>query len=379
MWSLMSDEAITPSDRKAMASFCLLSERFTASKCVREFETKWSEWQGCKHSVFVNSGSSANLILVDALRSKYGSGMWVAQACTWSTNVSPICQLGMPLQLCDIDLNNFGPDLDNLEHIFKRQKPKFLFLTHLIGFPAITDRLLSLCKQYNVVLAEDCCESPGAKYKDMKVGNFGVASTFSFYYGHHITTIEGGMVCTNDDEVYHTLLLLRAHGLLRELPKEERKKREVEGVDPAFTFLLRGYNVRSTEMNAVLGCRQVDRLDDIIVHRNKNLMTFLSALNSTRYKTNFVTEGVSSFCLPLYCYGDKRKAQHVADEMKIEHRPMIAGNLHKHDLLMDVNQFRYEENVNMVHSHCLYVGNHQDVTTDNIVSFCDHLNKRCYP
>ena len=198
MWKLMTDNAIDSNERRKLSSFVRWSSRLTQGKMVKQFEKAWSKWLGCKYSVFVNSGSSANLLIVRALSGKEDT--WVAQSCTWSTAVSPIMQLSN-LQLCDIDLRNFGPDLKNLEHIFKTKKPKFIHLTHLLGFPAITHELLDLCAKYAVTIVEDCCESHGAHFNNKKVGTHGIASSFSFYYGHHMTTIEGGMVCTDDKDL----------------------------------------------------------------------------------------------------------------------------------------------------------------------------------
>ncbi len=369
----MHDKAVSEDDKQSLAEFILSSDRFTKFRLVEEFEAAWSAWQGCKYSVFVNSGSSANLILIDGLKHLFGSGLWVNQSITWSTNVAPILQLGMEYQLCDISLDNFGPRLDQLEQIFKEMSPKFLFLTHLIGFPAITHKLIELCKKYNVQLVEDCCESHGAQFEGKKVGNFGVASTFSFYYGHHMTTIEGGMACTNNEELYHLLLLLRSHGLLRELPDHIQKERIIPGIDPYFTFLIPGYNVRNTEIQALLGIRQLSELDRFIETRNDNLKYFCDNLDGTKYYSNYNLEGVSSFCLPILARGEIGKVKECLSRLGVEFRPLISGNLYRHPMIQ-ASQSRDDTNSEFAHNQCVYVGNHSGVQREDIGTLVKELN-----
>jgi CDP-6-deoxy-D-xylo-4-hexulose-3-dehydrase len=374
MWKLMHDNVIDAEDKHALSDFILSSDRFTKFKLVDEFETAWSEWQGCKYSVFVNSGSSANLILVDGLKHLFGAGPWVNQAITWSTNVAPVLQLGMTSQLCDISLDNFGPDLVHLEKIFESMSPKFLFLTHLIGFPAVTSELLGLCRDYNVQLVEDCCESCGANFGNKKVGNFGVASTFSFYYGHHMTTVEGGMVCTDNKELYHLLLLLRSHGLLRELPEEAQREMIVPGVDPYFTFLIPGYNVRSTEFHALLGIRQLHRLDETIEIRNRNLKYFFEHLDHTKYHASYNLSGVSSFCLPILARGDITKVKDCLIRLGVESRPLISGNLYRHPMMNNADRQK-DVNAEFAHKQCVYVGNHAEVHLQDVDVLTEELNR----
>jgi|15BtaG_2_1085339.scaffolds.fasta_scaffold01916_4 CDP-6-deoxy-D-xylo-4-hexulose-3-dehydrase len=385
MWKMMSDNAISLTDRIVMADFICSSPKLSQGEMVKKFEREWSEWQGCKYSVFVNSGSSANLLAVSAMIEQYGHGRpWYAQSCTWSTNVAPILQLnGNKVGLCDADLSNFGPDLKTLETLIKGdpQHPRFFFLTHLLGFSGISDDLISLCEENNVTIIEDCCEATGTTFKGKKVGNFGKCSTFSFFYGHHMTTIEGGMVCTNDEETYEFLLLLRSHGLLRELPKESQKRKieQVPVVYPQFTFMCSGFNVRNMEMNAVLGSMQLKNIDKHIEIRNKNYHTLMENLDPDLYKTNFNTEGISSFCLPIYTKKvDINKVEKLLLSNEIEYRPCVAGNLIKHPMFKRIKHnmihHSFSMNSDLIHNNCIYVGNHQDVSTDNVLELCTLLN-----
>ncbi len=372
MWKLMTDNAIDSNERRELSSFVRWSSRLTQGKMVKQFEKAWSKWLGCKYSVFVNSGSSANLLIVRALSGKEDT--WVAQSCTWSTAVSPIMQLSN-LQLCDIDLRNFGPDLKNLEHIFKTKKPKFIHLTHLLGFPAITHELLDLCAKYAVTIVEDCCESHGAHFNNKKVGTHGIASSFSFYYGHHMTTIEGGMMCTDDKDLYHELLLLRSHGLLRELPEEEQQKRKTDKVDPLFTFVRDGFNVRGTDINAKLGLMQLPKLDDFIKQRNENFNVFIANLDPDKYHKNFDLQGISNFAFPIFSKTvDINSVKELLSGMSIEYRPCIAGNLYEHPFMDCIDQERYDTNSQKIHENCVYVGNHKDVSCSMIKNLCEGLN-----
>jgi CDP-4-dehydro-6-deoxyglucose reductase, E1 len=372
-WPLMA-EGISAADRVALADFLTVNDRLTMGQKVREFEAAWSAWQGCRYSVMVNSGSSANLLLVDAARELYGTGPVVCQSVTWATNISPIVQFGMPLHLVDVDLRNFGPDLADLEAIFQQHKIRYLFLTHLLGFPALSRDLLDLCSHFGVDLLEDCCESHGATYADRKVGNFGLGSTFSFYYGHHMTTIEGGMVCTDRPDVYRALLLLRSHGMLRELPDATA----LPDLDPRFTFLMHGFNLRPTEISGVLGLLQLQRLDDSIQIRNANLLSWLRGLNGADFYVDFNTSGVSSFSLPLILTPqsrwDIRALQAALASKGVEHRPFVSGNLCKHPFLAGHACCRALPVADYVHQRGMYVGNHQHLSLEMIDELVGFLN-----
>lgn len=377
MWKLMHDDAISVEDRKIVSDFVLSSTKLTHGPKIKEFEKQWSEWLGVKHSVFVNSGSSANLLIVQAAHDLYGQGNWVAQSCTWATNVAPIIQLqkNTGLYLTDVDMTNLGPSLVDLENLFKKQNIKYLFLTHVLGLPSISEKLLQLCSEYNVKLFEDSCESHGSTVGGKKVGSFGLASSFSFFYGHHITTLEGGMICTNDDDFYHRLLLLRSHGLLRELPEEERIKNIVKDVDQRFTFLCPGYNVRNTDVHAVLGINQMKRLSNSVEVRNKNFKYFVENLDSKKYYCNFNPIGVSLFAFPVIAKNvslDKLKT--ALDKFGVEYRPLIAGNLMRHPMMSSVNTFTKFVNADYIHDNSFYVGNNEWVSLNDVKKLVDVLN-----
>ena len=372
VWKLM-DEAIPQEHLERMSDFILSGEKLTYGENIKKFEEAWSKWQDCKYSVFCNSGSSANFLAVNAVEPDHGKALWVSQACTWSTTVSPIMLKNDNLQLCDVSLFNFGPDLKCLEEIFKTQSPKYLFLVHLLGFNCFSDKLKELCDKYDVTILEDCCEAHGANYYGKKVGNFGKVSTFSFYYGHHMTTVEGGMVCTNDEEIYKRLLLLRSHGLMRELPESMQDPDQM--VDPNFTFLIPGFNMRSTEINAILGLEQIKDLSARIDIRNENYYRFCDYLDHKKYENNFSQSGMSNFCFPIIRKdGNIDKVKEVLLAHDIHIRPIIAGSLYEHPFMKTVNMKKYDKTSSYIHNNGIYVGNNHTINTDMVDYLTDLLN-----
>jgi len=374
VWKLM-DDVISLEQKSEISDFIMSSGRFSQGQLVKQFEEEWSKWQGCKYSVFVNSGSSANFIATHAAMLKHGyHSTWASQACTWSTTVSPAMLSNNSIQLVDVTIPNLGVDLESFESMLGTVRPKFLFLANLLGLPAVNDDLLDICEKNGIVLLEDCCESHGATYKGKKVGNFGIMSTFSFYYGHHMTTIEGGMVCTDDEETYHNLLLLRSHGLLRELPKDAQSGYDM--ADPSFTFITPGFNVRSTEINALLGLSQLKDLDKHNAIRSSNFEKFVRGIDGEKYHNDFITDGNSSFCLPIICKnGNRDEIRSRLGKMGIETRPIIAGNLYEHPFMKSINQFRFDKNARVVHENGFYVGNNHTITQDQVGMLVEELNR----
>ncbi len=254
----------------------------TQSTNVRAFEAEWSHWLGVRHSVFVNSGSSANLLTLAALKALYGpGGEVIVPTITWVSDIAAVLHTGFDPVFVDIDPRTLGMDNEQvLERITPRTRA--VFLTHVLGYNALGWRLLDELARRDIPLLEDVCESHGATFEGRRLGTFGLASNFSFYYAHHLSTIEGGMVCTNNTDFYETVRMLRSHGLVRELDSESRKKEyadEYPDLNPEFIFSCPAYNVRGTEINAVIGRSQLPRLDDGIRQRTRNLRLFLDHLD----------------------------------------------------------------------------------------------------
>ena len=369
-WPLQ-ENIVTEEDKGELINFINTTNRFTQFEKVKQFEEVYSKWQGCKYSVYVNSGSSANLILINALKEKYN---WkdgdeiIVPAITWITNISPVIQCGLKPVFVDVNFKDFSFDYENLGKEIN-EKTRAIFITHLIGFPADVKKIKEIIGNRDIKIMEDCCESHGATIEGIKIGNHGVASTFSFYWGHHMTTVEGGMLCTDDEELYHLFLLKRSHGLARELPKvlHESYRKKYPEIDFEFLFLTDGYNFRNTEFNAVLGLAQIKKLDNYIQIRNDNYKKFLDICK--RYKEELLltdNPGISSFSLPFILKNSYRKKefQKKLTEEGIQTRPIISGNLLKQPFLE-----KYQKdlpNAEYLHHNAFYIGNNQFVKGERL-------------
>lgn len=366
-WKLQ-ENVLSSEDLNTLISFIRDTSRFTQFTKVREFEERYAEWQGCKYCVFVNSGSSANLVLINALKEIYG---WrdrdeiIVPAVTWSTNITPIMQSGLKPVFVDVNLQDFSFDYDRIEEGIT-QKTKAIFVTHLIGFPSNIPRIKEIIGDRDILIMEDCCESQGAFINKTRVGNFGIGSTFSFYWGHHMTSVEGGMICTNNEELYRMSVLKRSHGLARELPNRYHAnlKNRYPDIDFQFLFLTDGFNVRNTELHAVLGLLQLNKLDRFIKIRNRNYARFieLCKLHSDALIVA-ESEGISSFVLPFIFRESARKQgfQKAISEAGIESRPLVAGNLLRQPFLRKFYVPKKYINADLLHTNAFYIGNNQFV------------------
>jgi len=297
-WPLINDN-ISQRDKEALSYFILKSNRFTNGPKVAEFEEKWSKWLGVKYSVMVGSGAAANYITTSITRELKGSGgEIIVPPIGWVSDISSVINTGFTPVFVDVNLATMSIAYENIKAAIN-ENTKAIVLVHALGFNGINDKIISLAKEHDLLLLEDCCEAHGATYNGKRVGSLGDMSCFSFYFGHHITTIEGGMVCTNDEETYQLARMLRSHGMTREASKETQEKYASPDLNPLFTFAVPGYNMRSTEINAVLGLEQIRRLDYNIHARQQNFDTWINNLDSEKYYTKFADAGNSNFALPL--------------------------------------------------------------------------------
>ena len=371
-WPLMKN-CVTEEDKAALIEFISTSERFTNGPKVREFEAAWSEWLGVDYSLFVSSGSAANLLLVSAIKEKYSlppGAKVLVPAMTWVTNISPIIQLGLQPVFCDINSENFSFDEKHLQHI-KQQHPdiKVVFVTHLFGIPADIDTYKQIFPE--AVFIEDVCESHGATYKGQKAGTLSEGSTFSSYFGHHMTTVEGGFVSTNDEELYNIMKMKRSHGMAREATPEkfEEYKQAHPDVHPQFLFVTDGFNLRSMEMNAVLGLSQLERLDSCVEKRQENLNAFNEIISDYSALQTINATGNSSFCLPFICETKQLKVslESFLAEAGVETRPLCSGNLLKQPFLQEYQMdIPWKANVDFLHENGFFIGNNHLITTNEI-------------
>ena len=366
-WKLM-EQTISYPERTRLAKFILTTDKFTSGSKVMEFEKAWSEWLGCRYSLFVSSGSTANLLLVAAIKEKYKLNVGdkvLVPACTWMTNVAPIIQLGLTPIFCDVNLENFSYDVEDLKKISENHPDiKMIFVTHLLGFPAENNIYREIFPDSLII--DDVCESHGAKFTDgSKVGSDSLGATFSFYFGHHMTTIEGGMVSTNDKDLYDLMKMKRSHGLARESIRFDDYAKEYAEIDKSFLFITDGYNFRNHEISAVLGISQLKKLNNSIKKRKDNYNYFYEILN--RYSELFYIpsnlDGNSSFCFPVI---SRSRDVHLnlKNELRkagIEYRPVVGGNLLAHPFLSNysIGYDKDRYNVEILQDQGLYIGNHQ--------------------
>jgi len=388
-WPLINDN-ITQSDRLALSNFCLYGERFTNGEKVKEFEKAWSEWLGVKHSVMVNSGASANYIQIAIAKHLKGIGEIIVPAMAWVSDCSSVINLGMDLVFVDVNLSNFSMSVESLKASIT-PNTKAIMLVHGLGFNALNDEIIKIAKENNLLLLEDVCESHGAKFKDKLVGSFGDLSSFSFYFGHHMTTIEGGMLCTDNEEIYQLAKMFRSHGFVRESSQEVQSfyKEKYPELNPLFTFAVAGFNMRSTELNAVLGIEQLKRLDYNIEIRRNNFKTWIENLNPNMYYVDYDLEGNSNFALPLIMQELFKDRLHINDDYssvcdilelnKVEYRlgTIGGGSQIYQPYILNSNSFKTFTpltNSDIIHKNSLYIGNHPELTEEQIIDLCKKLN-----
>jgi CDP-6-deoxy-D-xylo-4-hexulose-3-dehydrase len=383
-WPLMKNN-IAREDLDAVINFLQQDDPIlTQSQNVAAFEQEWSEWLGIKHSVFVNSGSSANQITMAAIRARFGGGEVIVPTLTWISDIASVLQNGFDPVFVDINPRTLGMDAKQVVGKISK-KTRAVFLTHILGYNALDDYLLAELKKRNIPLIEDVCESHGATFKGQKLGTFGFASNFSFYYAHHMSTIEGGMVCTNDPEFYDMLRMFRSHGMVRESKSDALKNRyktEWPDLNPDFIFAFPAYNVRSTEMNAVMGRSQLRRLDERNQIRTRNLNCFLDGLDPKRYFTEFEREGSCNYAFTLVLREPNQalwnRIEKTLRERKIEFRRGTSGggNQLRQPFMRKLMPDEYKKypKVNHVHFFGAYIGNYPELEAEKIPALCRLLN-----
>lgn len=358
----------------------------TQSTNVRAFEAEWSQWLGVKHSVFINSGASANLLTMAILRIRHPEGGEViVPPLAWISDIASVLQNGFTPVFVDIDPRTLS--MDPAQVLAKiSDRTRAVFLTHVQGFDGLTDGLLAELDRRGIPLIEDVCESHGATHNGKKLGAFGWISNFSFYYAHHMSTIEGGMVCTDDDEVYQQLRMLRSHGMVREASDPEVKaayQRENPELNPEFIFAYPAYNVRNTEIGGIMGRSQLKRLDQNVARRNHNLRRFLDLIDADKYRKDFKLEGCSNYAFNLVLNkADDDLVQRVMKKMRdsgIEFRRGSAGGGNQirqpylKGIVPEGHHLEFPE-VEHIHFYGFYIGNFPDLRDEEVDELCAILN-----
>lgn len=353
---------------------------------VRAFEQEWNDWLGTKYSVLVNSGASANLLTLAILKLRHpDGGEVIVPPLTWVSDVAAVLQNGFTPVFVDIDPSTLAMDSSKIINALTR-RTRAVFLTHVQGFDGLTDEMLRHLEQANVPLIEDVCESHGATHNGKKLGAFGWISNFSYYYAHHMTTIEGGMICTNDAEVYQAARMLRSHGMVRESNDgfiKDAYVRDYPDLNPDFIFAHAAYNVRNTELGGILGRRQLPRLDENVQRRTTNFFHFLSRINKEKFRTDFKTEGSSNYAFNLVLrHPDMDFAERLMSALRkagIEFRRGSAGggNQLRQPYLKSViphEHYRKFPETDHIHFFGFYIGNFPDLSIKEVDEICEIIN-----
>ena len=383
-WPLM-DNNITRQDLDVVIEFLKGDPILTQSQNVRDFEKEWSEWVGVKYSVFVNSGASANFITIAALKQVTGLGEIIVPPLTWVSDISSVLLNGFKPVFVDICPRTLCMDYEKI--ITKlSDKTKAVFLTHAQGFNGLSQKLLKVLEERNIPLIEDVCESHGAKYEGRKLGGYGFISNFSFYFAHHMSTIEGGMICTNDEKMYQVCRMYRSHGMVRESTDEKLKTsfiKENPELNPDFIFAYPAFNMRNNEISAVLGRNQLKRLDENNNKRIRNFSLFLEKLDSKKYRTDFQVEGSCNYAFNLVLKEpDQEFCEKVMKQLKeygVEFRRGSAGggNQLRQPYLKGIipdGEYKNYPEVEHIHFYGFYIGNYPDLKEEKITRLCQALN-----
>ena len=385
-WPLMSNN-ITQNDKEILIKFIKSSDKFTNGEKVKQFEKKWSQWLGVKYSTFVNSGASANLVSLKILSElEKNKSEVIVPAFTWSSDVVSIINSGFKPIFVDINLKNLALDEESVKKKINK-KTAAIFLTHAMGFVGLSKNFLNYINKKKIFLIEDTCESHGINLNGKKGGTLGQISNFSFYYAHHMSTIEGGMICTNSKEIDSLAKMKRGHGLLRDSQNQKlinNVKSAYKDLNSDFIFFTEGFNVRNTELSAVIGIEQLKRLDANIRSRNKNHELFLKHLRKDIFFTDFDLKGSSNYALHLIL---KEKNKNLFKKIilalksnSIEYRIGSAGggNQLRQPYLKSIKKkynLKNFTNTEHMHFYSLYVGNYPDLERNKIIKLCKVMDK----
>jgi CDP-6-deoxy-D-xylo-4-hexulose-3-dehydrase len=382
----LMDDNITRDDTNSVIEFLQQDPipKLTNGPKIKELESKWSKWLGVKHSLMVNSGTAANELTMLALTHMFDDGEIIVPPLTWVSDISSVLFAKFDPVFVDINHKNLSFDINKLKNSIT-DKTRAIFITHVLGLNGLTDELINLCKEKNILLIEDVCESHGATFKDKKCGSIGFASNFSFYFAHHMSTIEGGMICTNDNKFYQICRALRSHGMVREMTDESYKNQIIKDnldLNPDFIFLGPAHNFRSTEINAVIGLNQLPRLDNNNKVRTSNFNHFINNLNPKKYITDLEIEGQCNYAfitiLKEPSFEKRNLVEKILKENNIEFRRGLSGggNQLRQPYIKKHYNINYDnfKNVEHIHNFSWYIGNYPSLPKNKIDKLLELLN-----
>ena len=355
--------------KDALCSFIQTVDKMSMGDEVLKFERSFAEWQGRSHSVMVNSGSSANLVILQALlnlgRLSKGDRIGVS-AVTWATNVMPVIQLGLVPVLIDVELETLNVSSEEV----RKHDIRCLFITHLLGFHGDIEVIAEYCKSKDILLLEDTCESLGTICNGKRLGNFGLASSFSTFVGHHMSTIEGGLVATDDAELNQMIRMVRAHGWDRNVTQQQRNelrsKWDINDFYGPYTFYTLGYNVRPMELQGLIGSIQLKYVDEANENRCKSFCKIRDSIQTQDIM--IPKQHVPAFAIPVICSSSEVRDTYVKKcrEMGIETRPIVAGNMNRQPFFKEYASEIPLPVADKIHTCGFYIPNHPDLREEEV-------------
>jgi CDP-6-deoxy-D-xylo-4-hexulose-3-dehydrase len=381
----LAENTITSGELEALAQWIPQTQQLTKGPLVVAFEKKFAAYVGTDYCVMVNSGSSANLLMAYALLEGgyLKNKKVIVPAISWITTLAPFLQFGFEISLCDSNTSNLGVDLTHLEQLFKTEKPALLIIVHVLAHLNDVAEIKILCNKYDVLLIEDSCEALGTKHTDGRMaGNLSKAGSFSFYYGHHISTIEGGAVTTNDRNLYNIMLSIRSHGWSRDVdPLLKQQWKEEFDIDDArefYTFYYPGFNLRSTDLNAFLGISQLDAMEQIVTSRARNYELYKKHLEDIFWVQVSKHETLSSFAFGTLVE-NRQEVFHYLKKHNIEVRPLICGSMGRQPFWIKRYGVTHLPNADRVHDYGIYLPNHIYLSNEDIKFVCDRFREIAIP
>lgn len=371
----LADNTLEKEELLRLAEWIGTDPQLTKGPLTEEFEAQFAEWMGCDHAVMVNSGSSANMIMVYALMQsgRLRNDKIIAPAISWVTTVTPGMQLGLETLLCDCDHTTLGMDPAHFEQLCEEHRPSMAILVHVLGHANRMAELQAIADRYDVILIEDSCEAFGTVHQGKKLGTLGASGSFSFYYGHQMSTIEGGMVVMQDRELKNIAKSLRAHGWARDIDPELRasleQKHDINELRSLYTFYYPGFNCRSSDLNAFLGISQLKKADDVTRVRQNNFAQYAELLGSDYWMQTSEYDELASFAFGTVVENPTEVYHHLRSK-QVETRPLICGNIGRQPFWVE----RYGEtrltNADVIHDHGLYLPNHAGLSAEDVERVC---------
>lgn len=381
----LAGDTISKNDIDALIEWLSEYPRLTMGELTKKFERKWSNYIGSENSIFVNSGSSANLLMVYlglvSGNLKKGDRV-IVPSCGWSTSIAPIIQLGLRPVMVDANRYNFGVDVNQVDEICKEREIKGMVIVHPLGVPCDKDEMLTLKKKYNFFLMEDCCASVGAEFSDgTKVGTIGDVSSFSFYFGHQLSTIEGGFVNTNNQDYYQTMLMLRSHGWTKDISEDYLNKNNkvwnIDKVNEPFNFVHSGFNIRATDLQAFIGLLQLKKVERIMEARHKNHLRYHEQLSVDFQLQNYGKTWPVSLHIGILAKDSltRDKVLGLCRGKRIETRVWSHGNLGRHPFWKENYGIFDGEWSNEIYNRGFILPTYPELNSDDIDYIASICNK----